>query len=358
MIVGVPKEIKKEECRVSLLPEGVSVLTKKGHSVLVEKNAGKGAGIKDEDYQEKGAEIAGSANEIFQKAGLIIKVKEPQPSEYELLEEDQIVFTYFHFASSRTMTEALLEKKITAVAYEMVEENGVLPLLLPMSEIAGRLAPQQGAKYLERQYGGKGVLLGGATGVSPGKVVIIGGGTVGLNSALVSSGMGAEVFILDVNLDRLRYLKTVLRSNAKLLYSTSENLKKVLKEADVVIGAVLVPGVKAPLLIKEEDLKLMEEGTVLIDVSIDQGGCFETSKPTTHKNPVYVRERIVHYCVANIPSAVAKTSTRALCYVTFPYLLSLAEEGIRATEKNSALKKGVCLHKGKITNRIISGVLQ
>ncbi len=356
MIIGVPKEIKEEEYRVGLLPHGVSILREKGHSILVEKGAGEGAGIKDREYTEKGAEIVSSSKEIFQRADLVVKVKEPQPSEYNLLQEGQILFTYFHFASSRAMTEVLLERKITAVAYEMVEENGSLPLLLPMSEIAGRLGPQEGAKYLEKEYGGKGVLLSGATGVSPARVVVIGGGTVGLNSAIISSGMGAEVYILDINLDRLRYLRNILPSNVKLLYSNSENLRKVLKEADLVIGAVLIPGTKAPILLTEEDLRIMEKGTVLVDVSIDQGGCFQTSRPTTHKNPVYLKNGIVHYCVANIPSAVAKTSTYALCYATFPYLLSLTEKGIKAQEENSALKKGLCLHKGKITNRIISRV--
>jgi alanine dehydrogenase len=359
MIIGVPKEIKEEEYRVGLLPDGVSILRKRGHSVLVEKGAGEGAGIKDEEYAKRGAEIALSAKEIFQRADLIVKVKEPQPSEYNLLQEGQILFTYFHFASSRSMTEALLKRKTTAIAYEMVEENGVLPLLLPMSEIAGRLAPQEGAKYLEKEYEGKGVLLSGATGVSPARVIVIGGGTVGLNSAIISAGMGAEVYILDINLDRLRYLRNILPSNVKLLYSDSESLRKVLKEADLVIGAVLIPGTRAPILLTEEDLKIMEEGTVLVDVSIDQGGCFQTSKPTTHKNPVYLKDGIVHYCVANIPSAVAKTSSYALCYATFPYLLSLAEEGMKALEEeNSALKKGLCLHKGRITSPIISEVFR
>ncbi|MCK4416791.1 MAG: alanine dehydrogenase [Candidatus Latescibacteria bacterium] len=358
MIIGVPKEIKEEEYRVGLLPDGVSILRERGHSILVEKGAGEGAGIKDDQYATNGVEIVRSAKEIFQRADLVVKVKEPQPSEYEFLQEGQILFTYFHFASSRAMTEALLERKITAVAYEMVEENGSLPLLLPMSEIAGRLAPQEGAKYLEKEYGGKGVLLSGATGVSPARVVVIGGGTVGLNSAIISSGMGAEVYILEINLNRLRYLRDILPSNVKLLYSNSENLRKVLKEADLVIGAVLIPGAKAPILLTEEDLKIMEKGTVLVDVSIDQGGCFQTSKPTTHKNPVYLKDGIVHYCVANVPSAVAKTSTYALCYATFPYLLSLTEKGIKALEENSALKKGLCLHKGKITNLVISKVFR
>lgn len=353
MIIGVPREIKEEEYRVGLLPEGVSILTGRGQSVLLEKGAGEGAGIKDEQYAEKGAELVSSAAEIFRRADLVVKVKEPQPSEYHFLEEGQILFTYFHFASSRSMTETLLKRKITAVAYEMVEENGVLPLLLPMSEIAGRLAPQEGAKYLEKIYGGKGVLLSGATGVPPGKVVIMGGGAVGLNSAFISSGMGAEVCLLELNLARLRYLKTVLPPSIKLFYADLENLRKVLKEADVVIGAVLVPGARAPILLGEEELKMMEEGTVLVDVSIDQGGCFQTSKPTTHKEPIYLREGIVHYGVANIPSAVPRTATRALCYATFPYLLALAEKGIKATQENPALRKGLCLYRGKITGSII-----
>ena len=358
MIVGVPREIKEEEYRVGLLPDAVSILRGRGHSVLVEKGAGEAAGIEDEEYANRGADIVSSSKEIFERADLVVKVKEPQPSEYDLLQEGQILFAYFHFASSRSMTETLLKRRITAVAYEMVEEEGILPLLVPMSEIAGRLAPQEGAKYLEKEYGGKGVLLSGATGVSPARVVIIGGGTVGLNSAIISSGMGAEVYVLDINLDRLRYLRNILPSNAKLLYCDSENLTKVIKEADLVIGAVLIPGTKAPTVLTEEDLRIIESGTVLVDVSIDQGGCFQTSRPTTHKDPVYLKSGIVHYCVANIPSAVARTSTYALCYATFPYLLSLADKGIKAQEENPALRKGLCLHNGKITNTVISEVFR
>jgi len=325
MIIGVPKEIKEEEYRVALLPSTAKELVKKGHQVLIEKNAGVGSGISDEGYQSAGAEILTTPEEIFKKAELIVKVKEPQKEEYPLLWEGQIIFTFFHFAAARKLTEAMIKRKIVALAYETVQkDDGSLPLLIPMSEIAGKLASQEGAKYLEKPSGGKGVLLGGVSGVAPGKVLIIGAGTVGENAATVAAGMGADVILLDINLERLRHLKGILPANVKLIYSNPATLKKYLKKADLVIGAVLIPGAKAPQLINKEMLKLMEPGTVLVDVAIDQGGCFETSRPTTHQEPTYVVDGIVHYCVANIPGAVARTSTFALCNSTSPYLLLLA----------------------------------
>ena len=330
MIIGVPKEIKEEEYRVALLPSTAKELVKKGHQVLIEKDAGVGSGIKDKEYLKAGAEILNKAEEIFKRAELIVKVKEPQEKEYPLLWEGQIIFTFFHFAAARKLTEAMIKRKIVALAYETVQkDDGSLPLLIPMSEIAGKLASQEGAKYLEKPSGGKGVLLGGVSGVAPGKVLIIGAGTVGENAATVAAGMGADVILLDINLERLRHLKGILPANVKLIYSNPATLKKYLKKADLVIGAVLIPGAKAPQLISREMLKLMEPGTVLVDVAIDQGGCFETSRPTTHQEPTYVVDGIVHYCVANIPGAVARTSTFALCNSTSPYLLLLAEKGVK-----------------------------
>ena len=342
MIIGVPKEIKGEEYRVALLPSTAKELVRRGHQVFVEKSAGAGSGIEDEDYQDAGAEILNKAEEVFRRAELIVKVKEPQEEEYPLLREGQIVFTFFHFAASRRLTEAMIKSKIIAFAYETVQkDDGSLPLLFPMSEIAGKLASQEGAKYLEKPSGGKGVLLGGVPGVAPGNVLIIGGGTVGENAANVAAGMGADVVLLDINLERLHHLKEVLPVNVKFVYSNQATIEKYLKKADLVIGAVLIPGAKAPQLITKEMLKLMEPGTVLVDVAIDQGGCFETSRPTTHKEPTYTVDGIVHYCVANIPGAVARTSTFALCNATAPYLFLLAEKGVKAIEENPALKRGL-----------------
>ncbi len=351
MIIGVPKEIKEDEYRVSLLPSTAKKLRERGHQVLIEKNAGVGSGIKDEEYLKSGAEISDSGAEIFKRAELVVKVKEPQEKECPLLQEGQILFTFFHFASSRRLTEAMIKSKIIALAYEMVQkDDGSLPLLAPMSEIAGKLAPQEGAKYLENPSGGKGVLLGGVAGVAPGKVLIIGGGAVGENAAIVAAGMGADVILLDINLDRLRHLKEILPANVKLIYSNQATIEKYLRKADLVIGAVLIPGAKAPQLISREMLKLMEPGTVLVDVSIDQGGCFETSKPTTHKEPTYAVDGIIHYCVANIPGSVARTSTFALANATAPYLLLLAEKGAKVIQENTALRKGLSLFKGKVTS--------
>ena len=357
MIIGVPKEIKEEEYRVALLPSTAKILVEKGHQVFVEKNAGAGSGIKNGDYQNAGAEILNNAEEVFRRAELIVKVKEPQEEENSLLREGQIIFTFFHFAASRKLTEAMIKSKIIAFAYETVQkDDGSLPLLSPMSEIAGKLAAQEGAKYLEKPFGGKGVLLGGVPGVAPGNVLIIGGGTVGENAAIVAAGMGADVVLLDINVERLHHLKGVLPANVKFIYSNQATIEKYLKKADLVIGAVLIPGAKAPQLITREMLKLMEPGTVLVDVAIDQGGCFETSKPTTHKEPTYTVDGILHYCVANIPGAVARTSTFALCNATSPYLLLLAEKGVKVIEGNTALRRGLSLFKGKVTSERLARI--
>jgi len=285
-----------------------------------------------------------------------VKVKEPQPTEYQLLQEGQIIFTFFHFAANLQMTKVLLEKKVDCIAYELVEKDGCLPILTPMSEIAGRLAPQQAAKYLEKEYGGKGILLSGATGVKPGKVVIIGGGVVGFNAAKISAGLGAQVVILEINEKKIKYLKKTLPANCKVVSSNRENIKKEIKNVDAVIGAVLISGVRAPILLKREDLKEMEPGTVLVDVAIDQGGCFETSRGTTHRNPIYLLDGIVHYCVANMPGIVPRTSTYALSCATTPYILLLAEKGVKITQENLELKSGLAIQRGEIVNKSLLAI--
>lgn len=347
MIIGIPKEIKTEEYRVGLMPEGVmSIVAEKGNKVIVEKDAGAGAGFQDSDYEKAGAEIVSGLEEIYKKAELIIKVKEPQERELSLIRENQILFTFFHFSSNKKMTERLIERKATCVAYELVEENGTLPILKPMSEIAGKLSIQQGMKYLEKEYGGKGILLSGAEGVKKGKVVIIGGGTVGFNAAKIASGIGAEVTILEIDHQKMQFLKENFK-NAEILLSNEDNLMTSLKSADVIVGAVLIPGKKTPVLVKKEHLKIMEEGTVLVDVAIDEGGVFETSHPTTPREPVYIQEGIIHYCVANTPGIVPRTSTYALCNASFPYVKILAEKGEKAFEENLPLKKGLAIFKGE-----------
>lgn len=349
MIIGIPKEIKEEEYRVGILPRTVKKLVNKKHRVIIEKNAGIGAGIKDEEYEEVGAEIVDEHSYIFKKSELIIKVKEPLPSEYDLLQKGQILFTFFHFSSNKEMTEKLISKKVTCIAYELVEEKGVLVILKPMSEIAGKLSVQEGMKYLEKEYGGKGVLISGAEGVKSGRVVILGGGTVGYNAGKIAYSVGAEVTILEISEEKMRFLKKML-PKVKLLYSNEKNIKNSIKKADLIIGAVLIPGRRPPILIKKEDLKLMEEGTVIVDVSIDEGGIFETSKPTTHKQPIYECEGIIHYCVPNIPGVVPRTSTFALCNVTEKYVLHLADEGIKSTETYYGLKTGLAIRDGEIVN--------
>jgi alanine dehydrogenase len=351
MIVGILKEIKAEENRVCMTPAGVEVMKQNGHEVLVEKNAGMGSGFDNKAYKTSGAEIINTPKEIFKRADMVMHVKEPLPAEYDLIRKDQIIFTYLHLAAAEELTRVLIKSGSIGIAYETIQkEDGSLPLLTPMSEVAGRMAIQQGAKYLEMAHGGHGVLLGGVPGVDPGTVVIIGGGIVGTNAAKMACGLGAKVYILDMNLERLRYLSDVMPSNCFLLMSKPTTVRRLIKEADVVVGAVLIPGAKAPRLITREMLKTMKKGAVLVDVAIDQGGCFETSKATTHGEPIYEVEGVVHYCVANMPGAVPKTSTLALTNATLPYAVEIANKGWKkAMQQNPEIKYGANVVKGKVT---------
>ncbi len=356
MIIGIPKEVKSHEYRVGMLPVGVEELTRHGHRVLVEKNAGAGSGIPDEQYAMHGAEIVPHAKAVFQEAELIVKVKEPMPEELPLLRSGQMVFTYFHLAADEELTKNLLQTGITAIAYETLRgPGGSLPCLIPMSEVAGRMSIQEGAKFLERPQEGRGILLGGVPGVPPAHIVVLGGGIVGKNAARIAAGFQADIAILDVNVDRLRHLEDVMPSNVNTLYSDRHMIREQLKLADLVIGAVLIPGAKAPHLVSANDLKTMKPGAVVIDVCIDQGGCFETSRPTSHGAPTYVVDDIVHYCVTNMPGAVGRTSTYALCNVTFPYVFRLASEGLRAAcLSDLGLVEAVNIHAGKLTNRAVA----
>ena len=356
MIIGVLKEIKTEENRVSMTPAGVEVMIQNGHNLLIEKDAGKGSGFEDEAYKSAGAEIVATPQEIFERAEMVMHVKEPLPAEYDLIREDQIVFTYLHLAAAEELTHALIKSKSINIAYETIQNaDGSLPLLTPMSEVAGRMATQQGAKYLEMAQGGHGVLLGGVPGVDPGTVVVIGGGVVGINAAKMACGLGAKVYILDMNLDRLRYLSDVMPANCIPLMASPATTRKLVKEADVVIGAVLVAGAKAPKLVTREMLKTMQKGSVLVDVAIDQGGCFETSRATTHSDPIFEVEGIVHYCVANMPGAVAKTSTIALTNATLPYAVQIANKGWqRAMRENPEIKLGANVINGKVTYQAVA----
>ncbi len=356
MLIGVPKEIKTHENRVALLPSGVVQMKKHGHDVIIEKNAGLGSGFPDELYAEAGAEIIEKAADIWAKADMIMKVKEPIEQEYELMREGQIIFTYFHFAASRELTEAVKLSGAVAIAYETVEKlDGSLPLLIPMSEVAGRMASQEGAKYLERPVGGRGVLLGGIPGVRPGNVMVLGGGIVGVNAARIAAGMGANVTIYDINLNKLRYLDEVMAKNITTMFSSEVNIREGIKEADLVIGAVLIPGAKAPKLVTREMLADMKPGAVLVDVAIDQGGCFETAKPTTHDNPTYVVDDVVHYCVANMPGAVPYTSTIGLTNVTLSYAIQIANKGwVKAIRENRELEFGLNIANGKIVYRDVA----
>ena len=351
MIVGILKEIKAEENRVCMTPAGVEVMKQNGHSVLVEKNAGMGSGFNDNEYASAGAEIVDTPKEIFTRAEMVMHVKEPLSSEYELIRKEQIIFTYLHLAAAEELTHVLIKSGSINIAYETIQKSdGSLPLLTPMSEVAGRMAIQQGAKYLEMAQGGHGVLLGGVPGVDPGTVVIIGGGIVGTNAAKMACGLGAKVYILDMNLERLRYLSDVMPSNCFLLMSKPTTVRRLIKEADVVVGAVLIPGAKAPKLITRKMLKTMKKGAVLVDVAIDQGGCFETSKPTTHGEPIYTVDGVVHYCVANMPGAVPKTSTLALTNATLPYAVEIANKGWKkAMQENPEIRFGANVVKGKVT---------
>jgi len=350
MIVGILKEIKAEENRISMTPAGVEVMKQNGHAVLVEKNAGMGSGYEDSTYLKSGAEIIDTPSEIFNRADMVMHVKEPLPPEYDLIRENQIVFTYFHLAAAEELTNVLIKSKSINIAYETIQKkDGSLPLLTPMSEVAGRMAIQQGAKYLEMAHGGRGLLLGGVPGVNPGTVLVIGGGVVGTNAAKMACGIGAKVYILDFNLDRLRYLSDIMPANCFSLMSSPATIRKLVKESDVVVGAVLIPGAKAPRLITKEMLKTMKKGAVIVDVAIDQGGCFETSKATTHSDPIYTVDGIIHYCVANMPGAVPKTSTNALTNATLPYAVEIANKGWKkAIIENPEIKLGVNVAKGKV----------
>ena len=358
MIIGVPKEIKPDEYRVALLPVGAELLNQDGHSVLIEKGAGIASGFGDEDYSRVGARIVETAEEIYSQAEIVIKVKEPQPVEISMLRNEQVLFCYFHFASSRQLTADCLSTGITAVAYEtLTDGRGRLPLLTPMSEIAGKMSIQQGAKYLEKSHDGPGILLGGVAGVAPANVLILGGGVVGINAARMAAGLGANVVIMDINLDRLRYLDEILLPNVTAIYCDPHVVEHYAVSADLVVGAVLIPGGRAPVLIARPLLSKMKPGSVIVDVAVDQGGCIETCRPTTHHDPTFIVDGVVHYCVANIPGAVCKTSSRALCNATLPYLRELAGLG---AEKFAAADSGraasINIAKQKIVNQAVSEV--
>ncbi|SFH84534.1 alanine dehydrogenase [Planctomicrobium piriforme] len=356
MLVGVPREVKQDEYRVAMLPVGVEELTRAGHRVLIERGAGLGSGIPDEHYAQNGAIIVNSPEEIFAQAELIVKVKEPQESEWPLLRKGQLLFTYLHFAADEELTMAVLQSGVTAIAYETLRgPNNSLPCLTPMSEVAGRMSVQEGAKFLERPQEGRGILLGGVPGVQPAHIAILGGGVVGKNAAQIAAGFQADVVIMDVNVDRLRYLEDVMPPNVNTLFSDRHNIRQQLEVADLVIGAILIPGAKAPNLVTAKDLKIMKQGAVIIDVCIDQGGCFETSRPTTHSDPTYLVDGIVHYCVTNMPGAVGRTSTYALCNVTFPYVLQIANKGLHgACGVHPGLIDAVNMADGKVTNKPVA----
>ena len=350
MIIGIPKEIKNNENRGALTPAGAKELVKRGHTVYVQHTAGENSGFPDSAYETVGAKILPSINDVYQTAEMIVKVKEPIAVEYPLVRKGQLVFTYFHFASDEKLTLAMMDSGSVCLAYETVENpDGTLPLLIPMSEVAGRMSIQEGARFLEKPQGGKGILLGGVPGVKPARVLVLGGGIVGYNAALMAAGMGADVTIADISLPRLRHLEEVMPANVRTLYSSTHNIETELPATDLVIGAVLIPGAKAPHLITKEMLGLMKPGSVLVDVAIDQGGCFETSHPTTHADPVYTVDGIVHYCVANIPGAVPQTSTLALTNATLPYVLELADKGWKeACKEDKTLYPGLNIIEGQI----------
>ncbi|WP_018126307.1 alanine dehydrogenase [Balneola vulgaris] len=356
MIIGVPKEIKTHENRVAIQPGGVLQMIRNGHEVLIQKSAGVGSGFSDEDYINAGASIIEDVEEVWKRADMIMKVKEPIAEEYPRMREGQVIFTYFHFAADEALTKAVVDSKCIAIAYETVEKaDRSLPLLIPMSEVAGRMAAQEGAVYLEKPKGGRGVLMGGIPGVAPAKVLVLGGGIVGVNAAKIAAGMGADTTIMDINMPRLRYLDDVMPKNINTVFSSEANIRAMLPTVDMIIGAVLKPGAKAPHLITKEMLSEMRPGTVLVDVAIDQGGCFETSRPTTHKDPVYVIDDVVHYCVANMPGAVPYTSTLGLTNVTLPYAVALANKGWEQALKDDAeLLKGLNIVEGTIVYKDVA----
>lgn len=356
MRIGVPREVKQDEYRVGMIPAGVEELTRAGHEVRIEAGAGLGSGITDEQYLEAGAIIAKDPADVYGFADLIVKVKEPQKTEWPLMRAGQLVFTYFHFAASEELTKAVLATGVTAIAYETLRgPKGDLPCLTPMSEIAGRMSIQEGAKYLERPQLGRGILLAGVPGVAPAHIAILGGGVVGKNAARVAAGFQADVVILDISIDRLRYLEDIMPPNVNTLYSDRHNIREQLRLADLVIGAVLIEGARAPRLVSRADLKLMKHGAVIIDVAVDQGGCIETTRPTTHSHPTYVVDGIVHYCVTNMPGAVGRTSTYALCNVTLPYVLKLANLGLtKLTTLDPGFTHAINLHGGQVTNQAVA----
>jgi alanine dehydrogenase len=356
MIIGVPQEVKDDEYRVAMLPVGVEELVQRGHRVVMQSNAGIGSGLADHDYLKAGAEMVASGADVYAASDLIVKVKEPLPNEWPLIRKGQALFTYFHFAASRALTEAMLTSGATCLAYETLRDaQGRLPLLTPMSEVAGRMSIQEGAKYLERPQQGRGILLGGVPGVAPAHITILGGGIVGANAARIAAGFQANVVILEISMDRLRYLDDIMPPNVTTLFSDRHNIRDQLKQADLVIGSILIPGAKAPHLVRHNDLRTMKPGSVVIDVAIDQGGCFETSRPTTHQNPTYMVDDVLHYCVTNMPGAVGRTSTYALCNVTLPWVLQLASHGIeKAVAKSPALTTAMNIHQGKVTNAAVA----
>lgn len=358
MIVGIPKEIKNNESRVGMTPAGVLELTHSGHKVYVQSGAGLGSGFTDKDYQKYGAEILETIEKVYAESEMIVKVKEPAPEEYPLIKEGQVVFTYFHFASSERLTRAMVESKAVCIAYETVEdEDGTLPLLTPMSEVAGRMAIQQGAKYLEKPVKGKGVLLGGVPGVPPGRVLVLGAGTVGIQAAKMAAGLGAHVTILDVNMKRLRYVNDIMPPHVMTQYSNEYNIRKHIRTHDLIVGGVLIKGARAPKLITRDMLKTMHPGAVIVDVAVDQGGCVETSRPTTHEDPIFIIDDVVHYCVANMPGAVPYTSTLALTNVTLAYVIKLADKGWeQACSEDPALQKGLNIVHGEIVYEGIKSV--
>jgi len=356
MIIGVPRESKRDEYRVAMLPVGVEELTRAGHQVLIEAGAGLGSGIHDHEYLEQDALLVASAAALFSQAELIVKVKEPLEPEWPLIRAGQAIFTYFHLAADRRLTDVLLASGATCIAYETLRDpQGRLPLLTPMSEVAGRMSIQEGAKYLERPQMGRGILLAGVPGVAPAHITILGGGVVGANAAKIAAGFQADIAILDVNMDRLRYRDDIMPPNVNVLFSDRHTIRDQLRLADLVIGAVLIPGAKAPRLVTRQDLRLMKPGSVIIDVAIDQGGCIETSRPTTHSDPTYIEEGVLHYCVTNMPGAVSRTSTFALCNVTLPWILQLANFGINAAcARSPALASAVNIRAGKVTNQAVA----
>ena len=356
MIVGVPKEIKPDEYRVGLTPAGAEILAKAGHQVLIETQAGVGSGITDDQYARSGGKIVDAAAEVWQRAELVIKVKEPQPVEIGQIQDGQTIFTYFHFAASRELTEAILKTNCVAVTYETIENDaGQLPLLTPMSEVAGKMSIQEAAKYLERPMMGRGILLGGVPGVEPADVLILGGGVVGTNAAKVAAGLGARVFVLDINLDRLRYLDDILPPNVHTLMCNAQNIRDRIRFADLTIGAVLRAGGRTPVLVTRPMLRTMRPGSVIVDVAVDQGGCIETSHPTTHSDPTFVLDGVIHYCVGNMPGAVGRTSTYALSNATLPYGLALANQGWQAASRaDPALRRGLNIVQGRVTNPAVA----